>query len=53
LGVADQPGPDQPVGATIGYHLRRGPHALVAYDWERYLDFANRHLRPANPEVAK
>jgi hypothetical protein len=45
LGVAEPPAPDQPVGATIGYHLRTGKHALTGYDWERYLDFADRHLR--------
>jgi hypothetical protein len=47
LGVEELPVPDRPVGRTIGYHLRRGPHALTAYDWEQYLDFADRHLRPA------
>jgi hypothetical protein len=45
LGVEEQPSPDRPVGATIGYHLRTGGHALTAYDWEQYLDFADRHLR--------
>jgi len=56
LGVEDLPVPDRPVGKTIGYHRRRGSHALVAYDWEQYLDFADRHLlagaqhlRPASP----
>jgi len=47
LGVANQPSPDRPVGGAIGYHLRTGEHALAAYDWELYLDFADRHLRPA------
>jgi hypothetical protein len=45
LGVAERPAPDQPVGGTIGYHLRTGAHALTGYDWERYLDFADRKLR--------
>jgi len=45
LGVGEMPVPDRPVGDTIGYHLRRGPHALTAADWEHYLDFADRHLR--------
>jgi hypothetical protein len=45
LGVADLPSPDRPVGGAIGYHLRTGKHALTAYDWEQYLDFADRHLR--------
>ena len=45
LGVEEMPGPDRPVGKTIGYHLRRGGHALTAYDWEQYLNFADKHLR--------
>ena len=47
LGVAEPPAPDHPVGGSIGYHLRKGAHALTAYDWEQYLDFADRHLRSA------
>ena len=45
LGVADMPGVDRPVGRTIGYHLRTGDHDITPYDWGRYLDFADRHLR--------
>ncbi len=44
LGVDDMPSPERPVGRTIGYHLRRGPHSLTAYDWEQYLGFADRQL---------
>ncbi|HXY38963.1 MAG TPA: acetylxylan esterase [Vicinamibacteria bacterium] len=45
LEVERQPPPDTPVGTTIGYHLRTGTHDVTAWDWERFLDFADRHLR--------
>ena len=44
LGVDEWPPPDTPVGDVIGYHVRRGEHDLTLYDWERYLEFADRHL---------
>ncbi len=48
LGVDEMPAADRPIGGTIGYHLRRGTHALTAYDWELYLGFADRFLRPSD-----
>ena len=44
LGVERQPPPDTPVGRTIGYHLRTGKHDVTRWDWDRYLDFADRHF---------
>ncbi|MBL9134768.1 MAG: acetylxylan esterase [Verrucomicrobiales bacterium] len=45
LGVEELPAIDRSVGATIGYHLRSGDHEITAWDWEQYLEFADRHLR--------
>ncbi len=44
LSVAELPPPNHPVGATIGYHLRSGLHALTDYDWMQYLLFADQHM---------
>jgi hypothetical protein len=45
LGVDDMPAVDQPVGKTIGYHIRTGKHDVTAYDWDQYLSFAERHFK--------
>ncbi len=44
LGVEEMPPVNQPVGDTIGYHIRTGAHDVTAYDWEQYLNFADRHF---------
>ena len=43
--VAKQPKIDQPVGHHVGYHLRTGKHDVTDFDWEQYLNFADRHLK--------
>jgi hypothetical protein len=46
LGVADMPAVNRPVlGDHIAYHMRTGKHDITAYDWARYLDFADRVLK--------
>ena len=40
------PAPETPMHeGRIGYHLRTGEHDLTVYDWQRYMDFADIHLR--------
>lgn len=45
LPVSEMPPVDQPVAGTIGYHVRRGPHALTEYDWQQYMSFADKHFK--------
>jgi hypothetical protein len=50
LGVASMPEVNQPVGQTIGYHVRSGIHDVTQYDWDQYLQFADRHFNsPVSP----
>lgn len=45
LGLQWQPFPDESVGDFIGYHQRTGKHDVMEYDWEQYLNFADRHFK--------
>ena len=39
------PAPEQPMNSGhVGYHLRTGKHDILLYDWQQYIDFANRHF---------
>jgi len=43
-GVIDMPPVDHPVGETIRYHIRSGGHDFTLYDWQQYLDFADKQF---------
>jgi hypothetical protein len=44
LGVDDMPAVATPVGDWIGFHNRKGSHGIDEYDWEQFLNFADRHF---------
>ena len=49
LAAEEMPGIHQPVMSTIGYHIRAGKHDVTEYDWQRWMDFADKHMRRLVP----
>ena len=45
FGVDELPEPDQPAGSVMRYHLRSGKHDCTEWDWQQYLNFADRWLK--------
>ncbi len=45
LPAKEMPPVNQPVVGTIGYHIRIGKHDVTDYDWEQYLNFADKHFK--------
>ncbi len=43
LPTKEFPAVDQPVQGQIGYHVRSGGHDVKPFDWNAYLDFADKH----------
>lgn len=43
ISTSEMPPLDQPLTrGPLGYHIRSGEHNLTLWDWERYMDFADR-----------
>ena len=34
----------------VGYHIREGGHSIDTFDGKRFMDFADHHFQPENPE---
>lgn len=45
LPVTEMPQLNSPVMGRIAYHIRTGKHDVTDYDWERYMDFADKWFR--------
>ncbi len=44
LNAQELPAVNQPLHGAVGYHIRTGKHNVTKYDWQQYLDFADRHF---------
>jgi hypothetical protein len=44
LATREMPEPNHPVLSRLAYHIRSGPHDVTPYDWNYYLDFADKYL---------
>ncbi|MDG2186157.1 MAG: acetylxylan esterase [Mariniblastus sp.] len=45
LSATEMPPVNQSVGQQMGYHLRQGKHDVTPFDWQCFMDFADRHFQ--------
>ena len=45
VGVDSMPPVEHPVGDFIRYHVRTGKHDILLYDWQQYMDLADKHVK--------
>lgn len=45
LGVREMPPVGRPVPSRIGYHIRRGGHDVTDFDWDCWMDHADRWMK--------
>ncbi|MEM6916893.1 MAG: acetylxylan esterase, partial [Verrucomicrobiota bacterium] len=46
IDIPEMPAVNEPVGDSVRYHVRSGRHEVTDYDWDQYLEFAERHFSP-------
>jgi hypothetical protein len=46
LAAAEMPLPDQPIMSHLGFMYRTGEHQITAYNWDVFLQFADKFLGP-------
>jgi hypothetical protein len=51
FGATGMPPLHRRVMSTIGFHIRAGRHDVTSYDWDQYMNFADRHMT-GSPLVA-
>ncbi|MFP6659746.1 MAG: acetylxylan esterase [Pirellulales bacterium] len=44
MAAEEMPKINQRVMSTIGYHIRQGKHDVTNFDWQTYIDFADKHM---------
>jgi hypothetical protein len=46
LQVSEKPALDTPSqDGTVAYHVRTGPHNILRYDWDQFMNFADKYLK--------
>jgi hypothetical protein len=45
LDAETMPNIHEPITSRIGHHIRAGGHNVTEYDWDRYMDFADKHMK--------
>src|SRR5581483_417595 len=48
LAASDMPPVHQPVMSPIGFHMRAGKHDITPYDWDQYMNFADKYAGGAH-----